>query len=421
MSSQLPTSVTDLRINLMGLVTLLVAGAWVVLVRRDLPQVDAAAFLMAVTAAPIVVADLLLRQVHRTEAGGIAWSRPPQPDVGRVATKLLGLAGCFGLVGFAYTFTPEYQGSFYERYLVFLWRYGPPALALGLGYFVWLDARLAQPRDAYWQLGSLLRGRTAHADLYRIGDLLKGWVIKGFFVPLMFTYMCNNVGELRRLTSAGSMSWVQWYDTIYSLSFLVDVTFTTVGYLLTLRILDTHIRSSQPRMVGWVVAMLCYEPFFSLINHQYIFYEDGLMWGAWLADVPALKVIWGAGILLLVMGFAFSTITFGVRFSNLTHRGVITGGLYRYTKHPAYITKCVSFWMTFVPFIYDGSWYAVMRDCTWLSALCWVYWMRARTEEQHLSEDPDYVRYALWMNDHGMFAFVGRWIPFLRYQPPTEP
>jgi hypothetical protein len=38
-----------------------------------------------------------------------------------------------------------------------------------------------------------------------------------------------------------------------------------------------------------------------------------------------------------------------------------------------------------------------------------------------LSRDPDYVAYALWMERHGLFRFVGR-LPLLRalrYRPPA--
>lgn len=34
--------------------------------------------------------------------------------------------------------------------------------------------------------------------------------------------------------------------------------------------------------------------------------------------------------------YAWATIMFGGRFSNLTHRGIITNGPYPWTKHPAY-------------------------------------------------------------------------------------
>jgi hypothetical protein len=90
-------------------------------------------------------------------------------------------------------------------------------------------------------------------------------------------------------------------------------------------------------------------------------------------------------------------------------------------KHPAYVAKCVSFWFLYVPFAYRGSVHEVIRDCTWLSVLCLVYWLRARTEERHLSRDPAYVRYALWMNDHSIWAPLGRWFPILAYRPPSEP
>lgn len=45
--------------------------------------------------------------------------------------------------------------------------------------------------------------------------------------------------------------------------------------------------------------------------------------------------------------------------------------------------------------------------------------MLARTEERHLSRDPQCVAYALWMNDHGALRALGCWFPFLRYRPPS--
>jgi hypothetical protein len=46
-----------------------------------------------------------------------------------------------------------------------------------------------------------------------------------------------------------------------------------------------------------------------------------------------------------------------------------------------------------------------------------MYFMRAKTEERHLSRDPVYVEYALWMNDHGVLRFLNR-VPIFRYKPP---
>ena len=43
------------------------------------------------------------------------------------------------------------------------------------------------------------------------------------------------------------------------------------------------------------------------------------------------------------------------RFSNLTHRGIITNGPYRYSKHPAYLAKNLSWWLVSMPFMITVS------------------------------------------------------------------
>ncbi len=58
------------------------------------------------------------------------------------------------------------------------------------------------------------------------------------------------------------------------------------------------------------------------------------------------------------------------------------------------------------------------RHALMLLVLNGVYFLRARAEERHLSEDPRYVAYALWMNDHGLLRHLGRWFSCLRYVPP---
>ena len=62
-------------------------------------------------------------------------------------------------------------------------------------------------------------------------------------------------------------------------------------------------------------------------------------------------VFWGSTILVCIAVYSWATISFGIRFSNLTNRGIITNGPYRYTKHPAYIAKNLSWWMESVPFV----------------------------------------------------------------------
>lgn len=415
MSSPHPPSATDMRINLAGLAFMLAATG--ILVWQQVKPHIAFPLLMAVTAAPILLFDVLVLGVHRRASTGLDFS-VARPDKTRLVTKLLGAIAIICSIGALYALSPEYQGAFYTPFYDFLRWFGPAAALLGLLYFAIIDPYTVDPRDGYWHLGALLTGRRAEVDLNKVAELAKAWVIKGFFVPLMFVYGFNNITSLVRSVYEGEGGFIGWFEVLWHLGFLVDIVFTTMGYLTTLRLFDTHVRSSEPTMTGWVVALFCYQPFYALFSAQYVEYEGGYQWGEWLAPYPAVKMAWGIVILLLLLVFSGSTVTFGARFSNLTHRGILTNGFYRFTKHPAYISKCSSYWLLYIPYVYHGSVYEVVRDCFWLSFLCFIYWMRARTEERHLSRDPDYVRYALHMNTHSIFALFGRVFPVLVYQPP---
>jgi hypothetical protein len=112
-------------------------------------------------------------------------------------------------------------------------------------------------------------------------------------------------------------------------------------------------------------------------------------------------------------------VTFGCRFSNLTHRGILTNGPFALTKHPHYLFKNISWWLVVVPFISKTSFLDSVRACLMLAMFNFIYFMRARTEERHLSRDPAYVAYALWMNDHSIMSWLGRIAPVFRYKPPA--
>ena len=50
-----------------------------------------------------------------------------------------------------------------------------------------------------------------------------------------------------------------------------------------------------------------------------------------------------------------------------------------------------------------------MRHCVLLVFLNLIYFLRARTEERHLSQDPAYLAYSRWMDEHGMFSKLKFW------------
>ena len=104
--------------------------------------------------------------------------------------------------------------------------------------------------------------------------------------------------------------------------------------------------------------------------------------------------------------YAWATFAFGLRFSNLTYRGVLTNGPYRFTRHPAYLSKNLFWWASTLPFLVtNGSVTDVVRNSVCLAAVNGIYFWRARTEEEHLwSEDPKYRAYHAWMSEHGLIT-----------------
>jgi isoprenylcysteine carboxyl methyltransferase (ICMT) family protein YpbQ len=416
-----PRSVTNFGLNLVALASML--GALFIVRRHPFNLQNEVLVLLAAVALPVIVLDVIVLRVHRRESTGLDWSRRWSPDTGRVVTKLLGLALTLSLIALAYWAFPEYNQpkSFYDPFYALLFRFWRPLVVFAIAYVTIVDGLMREPRDVYWQLGRVVMGRFSDAKRDEIADHFRGWLVKAFFLPLMLVWMHDQVRDLVSFDFGGA-GWqnLRLYDFLYTLVFGIDLLFTTCGYALSFRVIDAHLRWAEPTMLGWAVALFCYQPFFSLFERQYVQYQTGLVYGTWLAHVPTLRWMWAATILVLLAIYSLATVTFGVRFSNLTHRGILTNGPYRYTKHPAYISKNLSWWLISVPFVPTGSIWEAVRHSLLLGCVNFIYFMRARTEERHLSNDPAYVKYALWMNDHGMLAFLGRLIPALRYKAPAS-
>jgi len=113
-------------------------------------------------------------------------------------------------------------------------------------------------------------------------------------------------------------------------------------------------------------------------------------------------------ILLLTSIYALSTVVFGIRFSNPTNRGIITHGPHRFTKHPAYVSKNLPWWLISVPFISAAGAATAAMHCAILLGVNGIYWLRAKTEERHLMHAPTYRAYAEWIANHGIFARIAR-------------
>ena len=375
-------------------------------------MVWSALFVMVVTAGGIFLVDLGWRQVHRRSSTGMDFGHD-DPSWSRSLVKYVGVGGSLGFVALLYWLFPEYHASFYTRYYDLLKVILPVALLLGLPYIYIVDRHMPKPRDGTWQMGMLVLMQWREVDHQILGQHMLGWLIKGFFLPLMFIAMCDGLGKLLASDIGNMTTFKELFDFLYEFLYFIDVGLVSMGYLMTFRLTDTHVRSAEPSMLGWAAALVCYEPFWSLFGRQYLAYDSGYTWGQWLWNNPVAYCIWGTAILALVGIYVWATVVFGARFSNLTHRGIITNGPYRWTKHPAYIAKNLSWWLISIPFLTQGPPTDALRQCLLLLGLNGLYVLRAKTEEWHLWRDPDYVHYAQWIKQYGLFRF-------LRHMPTPE-
>jgi isoprenylcysteine carboxyl methyltransferase (ICMT) family protein YpbQ len=204
---------------------------------------------------------------------------------------------------------------------------------------------------------------------------------------------------------------------IYAFFSAIDVLFASIGYIFTFKILDADVRSTEPTLFGWVVCILCYEPFINIITIPLLFGPlfNNTPWYGWFAGHYLIFTVWGATAIVAMCCESLATLSFGIRFSNLTYRGLIANGLFRFTKHPQYVSKGVRFFFFYMPFLSMSGFTGMLISCGSFLGLCIMYYLRARTEENHLSAYPEYVEYAKIMNEKSIFCFMARIFPFLRY------
>lgn len=398
----LPGSCTAMPINWAGLLCFF--GALCVFRRSGSDPVHGAIFAVLALAVPIIVLECVFLKTYARASTGLNFSRKAKTDIGRVAVKLTGLYLTLGLAAVYYLAFPEYRQPFYAPYWKLV-KYALPIMVFGgIPYFLVLDRYCEQPADGYWHMGILATGRWKAVDWGIVAQHLLGWLVKVFFMALMFSYFTGNMDFIRTHGPGQALgNFRSFYDYAFNMIFAVDLAFVCAGYLLTLRIFDSHLRSVEPTFLGWMAALACYKPFWDRVYANFLHYRTDYPWGNWLGNQPFLYIAWGTAILLLLSVYSYATVSFGIRFSNLTNRGIITNGPYRFLKHPAYVTKNLSWWMISIPFISHGKTGDAFMNSLMLLGVNAIYLIRAKTEEWHLRRDPVYAEYEAAMRSGSVF------------------
>jgi len=432
--TRLPASDVSPWVGLVGLATLLgwiaFARLWPALAaafdlpgpREVLSGPNSALMAMVLTGLAMAAWSVLVDKVHRRASTGIDWHRPrPLSSVIEVSvTKLAGLWATWLLIGAFYALGRWYWEGQYLFAMRVIGAAAIPLFVLSIPYVLWLDRYLKEPRDQAWHFGAMLIGREPW-DGGKVKRHWRAWLIKGFFCAFMISILPAGFASIVEADlGAVASNPIMVGSLLFELLFVVDVQIGTVGYLLTLRPLDANIRSGNPFLAGWLAALICYPPFvFALMGQggviQYEYQTAG--WGYWIDGHPVLLWAWAGWLVFLTACYAWATVAFGIRFSNLTYRGVLTNGPYRYTRHPAYLSKNLFWWFSAMPFLVTtGSLGEAVRNTIFLACVSGIYWWRAKTEEAHLlAEDAKYRDYHAWMGRHGAItAPLSRFLSWAR-------
>ena len=366
---------------------------------------------------PVAAYEILVRKVYHRPSTGLCWSHVRERSPERVTSKLVGLATVFAAVVIFHTLFRFYSPMRLVDPIVACRLLAPFVIPLTLIYFVEIDRRMKEPKDGYWHLGAWILGRNKELCRESVKELALGWTVKGLFLPVMFTYLALNVPGLSENLSTAFLNPVSAMSYLITIFVVIELTVVVVGYSMTLRVFDAHIRSTNYYLGAWVVTLICYEPF-NRVTGVVLDYTLDRSWSDVILDYPVLLWVWIVLLTASFIGWVWATTIFGLRWSNLTNRGIITNGTYRYTKHPDYFSKCVFFWLTAAPFLTAFSFWQAVTGTAAMVVVNLIYFARAKMEEKHLSEDPDYVAYALAMNQRSIFVPLNRFIPALKYKRP---
>lgn len=224
-----------------------------------------------------------------------------------------------------------------------------------------------------------------------------GLIVKLFFIPLMLVlffynaksaYLALEMILTKYATENASMNLYRWadlfYPLLYGLLMMIDVTLAFIGYCISTRILDNTNRSVDKTGLGWLSCLICYYPWSKVLYWFLRLPSENLV------SMPDsyLKLILMSLVILFIAIYVWATLAFGLKFSNLTHRGIFTKGPYRFCRHPAYSAKVTSWWVEHLPKLTSITPFVALLGMTL------VYYVRATTEERHLeSVNNDYDAY----------------------------
>jgi len=386
--------------NMFALHLILLLIGWIAAIRvsgiaHALGETGCAYLLLTGTIAPLLLPKL-----------GFARSMPilRPADTNRIKLKSLalslGLALMLAHAQLMQHFAPDAFARFAQHGVILIGL----SLACVPFYVRWVDRRMATPEDEYLNLGEALTGKRAWSWPEQQTFVLS-WVIKIAFTPIMAGGLIGVARDLAiadfPLTAPGVI------EALFVFGLGADLTIACIGYACSSKLLGNEIKSVEPTWGGWFACMICYPPY-NWLMHQATHQQDKIVWSDWLQMSDWLYWPWAFAIAATWIIYWLATASFGTTFSNLTWRKLVDSGPYRYTKHPAYISKNAYWWLSTVPFVGVSSTKDLLRNIAGMTLLSLIYYLRAKTEERHLMRFPEYAAYAAHIDEQGLLAKLRR-------------
>ena len=256
-------------------------------------------------------------------------------------------------------------------------------LLICLPYLYFLDNHRPAHEDKYVSFAvsvkMALRGKLCWNALSRLGAL--GILLKAVFIPFMVANFISKIFYQYTITNSFSFDFYTVFLFSITLLMLIDLFFFTTSYIFEFRFLKNQIISIEPTVLGWIACLLCYPPFNllipALINDTTV--KPALKIAAWGIDAAYVSV------LLSMALYLWATLSLGFKASNLTNRGIVTSGPYRFIRHPHYLSKIFTFLMAGI-FLSEYTIGFLLLSVV-------IYPLRAWTEERHLMNDEGYREY----------------------------
>lgn len=367
----------------------------------------------------LVCAVMIPIEINRAPWRGTA--RPKRPLRAVLRSSAIKWTGCMagvGLVIAGWYLVPEYQRNSYATFLSVVETYWPFYAVAAAGFIFAAEWRLGPCEDGAGALANIVLGKWKDVNWGMVRDELAALFVKGFFLPLNLSGAFPLIARYRSVSDKlWDLPWPQMVQNLDRLIFACLLIAIIPGYVFNSRLLGTEVRKTEQSWFAWGVTMFCYPP----INRGsgsgwFTYHPSGEVWTDLFGVAGMASQIVGVLLLIFYVMHYWGESICCLRSSHLTNRGIITNGPFRLTKHPVYVAKFGAWLLVYFPFAATDSFMGNVRASLAFSAFAAVYFARGWAEERLLSNDKTYVAYALWMDKHSVFSWVGRVWPLLSYQ-----